>query len=129
MVDLKVLSKRDLSNRMCNYIERVENLKNIIIDLLNNYDPKNIDKIRDEYRNLKNEIKEEANYLGKEKNKIVDISEVHNCYYWSIMEASAYGFNSRINSTIDQRLYFSVEEVYYKLTKYYDAIEWKNHTM
>ncbi len=45
------------------------------------------------------------------------------------MEASAYGFNSRINSTIDQRLYFSVEEVYYKLTKYYDAIEWKNHTM
>lgn len=129
MVDLKVLSKRDLSNRMCNYIERVENLKNIIIDLLNNYDPKNIDKIRDEYRNLKNEIKEEANYLGKEKNKIVDISEVHNSYYWSIMEASAYGFNSRINSTIDQRLYFSVEEVYYKLTKYYDAIEWKNHTM
>ena len=129
MVDLKVLSKRDLSNRMCNYIERVENLKNIIIDLLNNYDPKNIDKIRDEYRNLKNEIKEEANYLGKEKNKIVDISEVHNSYYWSIMEASAYGFNSRINSTIDQLLYFSVEEVYYKLTKYYDAIEWKNHTM
>ena len=39
MVDLKYYL-RDLSNRMCNYIERVENLKNIIIDLLNNYDPK-----------------------------------------------------------------------------------------
>jgi len=101
----------------------------MIIDMLNSHDPKNIHKIKDEYRDLKNEIKEESNYLSKEKNNITDISEEHNCYYWSIMEASAFGFNSRIDSTIDQRLYYSVEEVSYKLTKYYDAIEWKSHTM
>lgn len=85
--------------------------------------------IKQEYAELKKCIKEEHDYLSKQKNDISHISQVHNAYQYGILECSAWGFSSRVGSNIDIMLFNSVEEAEYKLTKFLsDVDEWKNYS-
>lgn len=84
------------------------------------------DWIKKEYSELKKCIKDEYDYLSKQKNDISHISQVHNAYQYGILECSAWGFSSRVGSSINQDLFNSVEEAEYKLTKFLsDLEEWK----
>ena len=82
------------------------------------------DEIRDEYKMLKEELRQDAHYLSLARN--LDGSEIYESFFKpSILEAAAFGFTVAINKPINYSMYNSVSEAHYKLTKYYSLEKWK----
>lgn len=122
MKDLKETTEMELLYKAKEYEKRMLDLEKDISDFMNG----NIQKesiIKNEYKKLKNEIREESKYLDKRRNSMLHISDIHNAYQHGIMECAAFGFRERVNSKIDQKLFNSVEEAEYRFTKYLIALD------
>ncbi|KEZ90126.1 hypothetical protein [Lacrimispora celerecrescens] len=118
MLELKKLSKKELAERLLNYIKELNELEKLISEYIQNKNG-NSDSIRLKYKKLKQDIDEEYKYLSKSSNECMDeVSVVHNSYKAGVMEASAKGFTSRSNSKIDQSLFNSVADALYYLEYY-----------
>ena len=120
------MSDSELANIMVNYILRIENLERII----NNYlvyplnRTINEDNIKSEYKQLKNELREDAAYLDLLKNR--DGSYLYMNYFSpSIREASAWGFAVSVNHRVNQEMFNAIEEAHYKLTKRKSLEQWE----
>lgn len=120
MVDLKSMSNEEILKRKDFYVKRLEHLKEEISMYLSGEHKELGECIKEEYTALKREIREEANYLKKRDNNILNVSQEHNGYAWGIREASAYGFTVRINSPINQKMYNSVAEARYRINKCFE---------
>lgn len=118
-MDLILMSNQEVAKRMYDYIVRIDYLKDQVSKILNN-EAQGVDRqfIKDEYKALKQAIKEDAHYMSLSRNKKRDDSVLQNQFRWVIHEASAFGFNSSTNSKIDFNFWSSIEEVRYKLTKH-----------
>ena len=126
MPDYKNLKDYELACIMVDYISRVNQLEEIIGRYIDDRGIETISayQIRDLYRQLKGELRENANYLNLVRN--YNGSELYMCFFRpSVLEAAASGFSTPVNRAIDQRFFSSVAEARYKLTKYYSFEEWK----
>lgn len=124
-MDYKNLSDSELATIMVNYINRVGHLKELIAGYIDNVNHGSIqpDRIKDEYRRLKAELREDADYLDLVRNQ--NGSQLYMGYFSpSIREASAWGFTVPVNHRIDYQMFSAVAEAHYKLTKYYSLEQW-----
>lgn len=120
MVDLKSMSNEEILKRKDFYVKRLEHLKEEISMYLSGEHKELGECIKAEYTALKREIREEANYLQKKSNNILAISQEHNGYAYGIIEASAYGFKSKTNSSINEEMDNSVAEARYRINKCFE---------
>ena len=125
-MEYKTLQDSQLAEIMVGYIHRSEILMKQISSYINNetceYDNATI---RNEYRSLKNEIREVAAYIRRSNNR--NGSELYEGFFvGSISEAGAFGFGVSTNARINQQMYSAVEEARYRLTKYKSLENWKN---
>ena len=126
MIDYKNLKDTELAGIMVDYISRVNQLEEIVGQYINSSDNGTISayQIKNLYKQLKDELRETANYLRLVRNH--GGSKLYMYFFCpSVQEASAFGFSAPVNSTIDQRFYSSVADAQYKLTKYYSIEDWK----
>ena len=124
-MDYKNLSDSELATIMVNYINRVGHLKKLIAGYIDNVNHGSIqpDRIKDEYRRLKAEMREDADYLDLVRNQ--NGSQLYMGYFSpSIREASAWGFTVPVNHRVDYQMFSAVAEAHYKLTKYYSLEQW-----
>lgn len=125
-MDYKRLPDSELAKVMVNYITRIEHLQSIIARGLDGSDCGIIpdDRIKDVYKQLKNELREDAKYLNLVRNQ--NGSELYKHYFSpSIFEASACGFMVPVNRTIDEKMFRAVAEARYRLTKLKTLKEWE----
>lgn len=124
-MDFKNMSDSKLASVMVNYINRVGHLRDVIAQYLDEFGRYDIspDKIKDEYRELKNELREDAKYLDLDRNQNGSKLYMY-IFLQSIREASAWGFTVPVNHRVDQEMFSAVDDAYDKLTKYYTLEEW-----
>lgn len=124
-MDYKNMTDVELANIMINQISRVSHLLNIIRIYLeqkqNSIIP--VERIKEEYKTLKNEFKEDYNYLILSKNQKGSYIYMSK-FAPSIKEAYAEGFVVPSNSKVDFKMFSTVETAHYKLNKYYSLEEW-----
>lgn len=124
-MDYKNMTDVELANIMINQISRVSHLLNIIRIYLeqkqNSIIP--VERIKEEYKTLKNEFKEDYNYLRLSKNQKGSYIYMSK-FAPSIKEAYAEGFVVPSNSKVDFKMFSTVETAHYKLNKYYSLEEW-----
>ena len=131
MTELKTMNDQELAVRIVDYVERVQklmdNIEPFLQKMVSREESYKIDLIRDEYKRLKQEIKDDAHYLDLGRNERNDPgARLYNAFFDpSIREASAEGFMAPTNSKIDYRFYDALATARYKLTKYHDLDEWK----
>jgi len=125
-MEYKTLQDSELAEIMVRYIHRSEILMEHISCYINNKDCEYDNAtIRNEYRSLKNEIREVAAYIRRSNNR--NGSELYEGFFvGSISEAGAFGFGVSTNARINQQMYSAVEEARYRLTKYKSLENWKN---
>lgn len=117
------MTDSELANIMINYIGRIENLQNIIGRYLEGNRSISSLKIREEYKNLKEELRRDASYIRLERNS--EGSKLYRgAFVPSIREAAAYGFCVSSNSSVNGSMYNAVAEANFKLNKYYSLEEW-----
>ena len=124
-MDYKNMSDSELATIMVNQINRTAHLQMIIARYLDGSDHGSIpaENIKNEYRQLKQEICKDADYLDKTKN--ANGSDLYVYYFRpSIRNAAAFGFTVPVNSAINQKMYSAVEEAHYRLCKYHSLEEW-----
>lgn len=124
-MDFKNMSDSDLAAVMVNYIGRIEHLADLISKYIQDVNREYIheERIREEYKLLKYELRKDADYLGLARNR--DGSQLYKyAFSHSIREAAAWGFAVPVSHRIDQRMYGSVSDARYKLTKYYTLEQW-----
>lgn len=125
-MELDELSNKEIAQRMVDYIKRVNKLMDIISPYLNSYKRcSEKDFILSEYKLLKDSIREDAHWLDLQRNDNKDNSILQKQFRWSIPEAAAFGFTAPTNSRIDYKLYHSLAEAKYKLTKFVSLKEWE----
>lgn len=124
-MNLLKATERELLLRAKSYFDRIIKLEiNVSGYLSGNREKENL--IKEEYRKLKQEIRDEAKFFQAEKNSIMDISRTHNCYQAGIEECAAHGFETKANGKITQKMFNSLEEAEYRLAKYVtDLEEWR----
>ena len=125
-MELKRMTDAQLARRIINYVERIDKLKMAISQYIENNHRSDAlhDYIRSEYRQLKNELREDARYVDLQRNKVGSTLYMTN-FMGSISEASAWGFLVPLNARINQQFYSSVADARYKLTKYISLDRWK----
>lgn len=124
-MDFKNMSDSELARVMVNYISRVEHLADLISKYIQGVNREYIheERIREEYKLLKYELRKDADYLGLSRNR--NGSQLYiGVFSCSIREAAAWGFTVPVNHRIDQRMFGSVSDAHYKLTKYYTLEQW-----
>ena len=124
-MDFKTMSDSELATVVVNYISRIEYLADLISKYIQGVNREYIheERIREEYKSLKSELRKDADYLGLTRNR--DGSQLYkNAFSCSIREAAAWGFTVPVNHRIDQRMFGSVSDAHYKLTKYYTLEQW-----
>ena len=96
---------------MVNYINRIENLQNMISGYI---DRRIVDippeKIRAEYRQLKYELREDAKYLDQVRNKNGSIL-YKSAFSPSIREADAFGFTVPVNAAVNFQMFSAVKKL------------------
>ena len=124
-MDYKNMSDSELASVMVNYINRIKHLKEMIALYLGCPDRGYVqaDQIKAEYRRLKNELREDANYLYLSRNRNGSVIYT-SAFSPSIREAAAFGFTVPVNSIVNHQMYSAVEEAHYKLRKYKTLEEW-----
>ncbi len=125
-MELIKMTDREVAKRMYDYVIRTNNLLNLVSKVLNRTSDK-VDKdfIKEEYKLLKEAIKEDAHYMSLSRNKKRDESILQTRFNWAVQEASAYGFIAAVNSKIDYKFFSSIEEARYRLTKGTSEEKWK----
>lgn len=125
-MDYKIMTDSELASIMVNYINRVGHLKEMIGRYLDNVDHGNIrpEQIKRAYRELKNELREIADYLWLERNRRGSVLYI-SAFSPSIREAMAEGFTVPVNTAVNFRMFSSVADAHYKLTKYVSLEEWE----
>lgn len=126
-MDFNNLSDSELATIMVNRISRTAHLKMLIARYLDGSNRGRIpaENIENEYRQLKEENRRDADYLDKAKN--ANGSDLYMYYFRpSIRNAAAYGFNVSVNAAINQKMYSAVEEAHYRLCKYHPLEDWEN---
>lgn len=123
-MDYKNMTDSELAAIMVNYINQVAHIKDLIGCYLDRENSGNIraDQIKAAYRDLKNELRETADYLWLERNRNGSILYM-SAFSPSIREAMAEGFVP-VNAAVDFKMYSSVADAHYKLTKYVSLEEW-----
>ncbi|MGN1305060.1 MAG: hypothetical protein ACI4YB_08500 [Oscillospiraceae bacterium] len=124
-MNFKNMTDSELAEVMVSYITRIEHLQHIISQHIERgiRDVIPAEKIKNEYRQLKYELREDAHYLELHQNR--NGSDIYkSAFSPSIREAAAFGFTVPVNSTINFTMYSAVEEAHYKLTKIYNLEEW-----
>ena len=124
-MDFKNMADSELASIMVNYINRVAHLQDLIARYLDGSDCGSIsaDSIRTLYRQIKDELRSDADYLELVRNQ--NGSNLYMYYFRpSIREASAFGFTLPVNRVINQQFYGVVADAHYKLTKYYSLEKW-----
>ena len=119
------MSDSELARVMVDYINRVEHLKNLVGRYVDGAGRGEIQEemIRKMYKELKTEIREDADYLGLVRN--YDGSTLYmGAFRPSIREAAAWGFTVPVNGRINQQFYSAVADAHYKLTKILSLEEW-----
>lgn len=116
---LKELSEDEILIRKEMYLKRLDNLMQNISDFFETHDSALGYSISEEYKAIKEDIRDEAKYLDCKKNDISHISKIHQAYSFGISGASAFGFTVRSNGKIDRRMFSAVEEAYYRLNKFF----------
>lgn len=119
------MTDSQLASIMVNYINRVGHLQEVIgiyIDKPGHggFSP---EQIKTEYRQLKNELREIEDYLSLERNFQGSVLYI-SAFSPSVREAMAEGFIVPINAAVNFKLFSSVANAYYKLTKYVSLEEW-----
>jgi len=128
MHDLKNMSDYELAQRVVNYVERLEILMDDVSNVIDGprrIEAYELDRVKEEYKRLKEEIKSDAHYVRLSRNRTGEFDLYESIFVPSIREADAFGFTSPTNSRINQRFFSSIEEAHYKLTKYHGLDEWK----
>lgn len=124
-MDYKNMLDSELAQIMVNYISRVRNLMDIIARYIEHPNDRPIaaDRIKAEYSRLKNELRDDADYLNLMRN--FNGSQLYMYIFSpSIKEAAAHGFTLPTNHKIDQQMHSAVEEAHYRLNKYYMLEQW-----
>lgn len=124
-MDFKNMTDSELAEIMVNYISRVAHLRDLISRYIDGTDHGSIsaDRIRALYRQLKDELRADANYLSLVRN--YNGSSLYMYYFCpSIREAAAFGFTVPVNRAINQQFFGAVADAHYKLTKYRSLEEW-----
>lgn len=124
-MDFKNMSDVELASVMVNYINRVAHLRDLVGRYIDGTDGGNIpaDRIRDLYKQLKDELREDAKYLDLVRN--YNGSTLYmGAFRPSIREAAAFGFTVPVNRAINQQFFGAVADAHYKLTKIYTLEEW-----
>ena len=124
-MDYKNMSDSELAVVMVNYINRVDHLKQLISNYIDGSDCGSMSeaRIKEEYAQLKKEIRDDADYLYLKRNR--DDRPIYmGAFLPSIREAAAFGFTVPINHRVDQQMFSTVADAHYKLTKYYTLEEW-----
>lgn len=124
-MDYKNMSDSELASVMVNYINRIKHLKEMIGRYLDRPDRGYVqaDQIKAEYRKLKNEIRQDADYLYLSRNRNGSFLYT-SAFAPSIREAAAFGFTVPVNAAVNRQMYSAVEEAHYKLRKYKSLEEW-----
>lgn len=125
-MEFKRMTDSQLAEIMINYIQRIDHLRQIISAHIDGRDNGSISpvRIREEYSQLKQELREDAHYLSLSRNR--DGSALYVGFFQpSICEAAAWGFTVPSNGAIDQRMYGAVADAHYKMTKYHSFEEWE----
>ena len=119
------MSEKELAAYIVQYVDRIESLVKDVSNFLNGDISLGKEKIQLRYKTLKKEIKADSHYVSLLRNQNNQNKIYTTFFISSIAEASAFGFSSTINSKIDFKLYTSLAEASYKLTKYYSYEKWK----
>ena len=124
-MEYKYMTDAELASIMVSYITRVDHLRDMIGRYLDRADHGNIraDQIKTAYRELKNELRETADYLWLERNRKGSVLYM-SAFSPSVREAMAEGFTVPVNATVNFRMFSSVADAHYKLTKYVSFEEW-----
>lgn len=117
MDDLKKFTEQQLIERAKSYHQRLDVLMHDISKYMN-ISKGYKESIKNEYADLKKHITEEYRYFSANKNDIMDISKIHNCYQSAILEASANGFSAKVNSNINQNMFSSLDDADYYIIYY-----------
>lgn len=127
-MELKQFTDKQLAERIVDYIERAMKLKNKICS----YSPLSESRINDEYiirreyEELKNQIREDANYVDLKRNNNPNNKLYSEIFSKSIKEAAAYGFKAAVNAKINQDMSIAVDEAIYYLKKYKSIDDWRS---
>lgn len=126
-MELNRLSDQQIAVRIVGYVERLEALMSDVGSYMQGKkESYQNERIHDEYKMLKDEIRVDAHYLGLSRNERDDASKVYEGFFRpSIMEAAAFGFTVPTNSRIDYKFHSAIEEAHYKLTKYFSLKRWQ----
>ena len=124
--ELSTLSDKQVAERMVDFIQRAEALRKQIDAYL--YDPRaSIDQqaVLDEYACLRDEIREDAQWLRLEQNSwFKKENNLRNAYHCRIYETAASGYKQPIRSGVNFKIYEAAEIGVYNLTKPYLLEEW-----
>lgn len=118
-MDLNEFTEEQIIERKEMFMKRLDSLMRNISDYMKTYDSSLGYRILEEYKAVKEEIRDEARYLSCNRNDISRISKTHMAYSKGIQGASAYGLTVRSNGKIDQRMHSAVEEAHYRLNKFF----------
>lgn len=126
-MDYKNMSDAELASVMVSYINRVAHLKDLVGRYIDGTDGGCVpaDRIRELYKQLKDELREDAKYLDLVRN--YNGSNLYmGAFCPSIRAAAAFGFTVPINKAINQQFFGAVADAHYKLTKICTLEEWEN---
>lgn len=117
MNELKNMTDYELAQRVSEYRNRLSQLMSEVSQFLNDGTGFR-EKILEEYKSLKNDVKADAHYVDLVVNHKGRAKKYHDIAH-SLSEAAAFGFAAPTNSPINQKFYSSIEEAHYKLGKCY----------
>jgi len=124
-MEYKNMTDSQLATIMVNYINRVGHLKRAIGIYIDELDHGGFsqERIKAEYRQLKCELREIDDYLWLARNSRGSVLYM-SAFVPSVREAMAEGFRVPINAAVNFKMFSSVADAYYKLTKYLSLEEW-----
>ena len=124
-MEYRMMTDSQLATIMVSYINRVEHLKRVIGIYIDKPDHGGFlpERIKLEYRQLKNELREISDYLWLARNSQGSILYM-SAFSPSVREAMAEGFTVPVNAAVNFKMFSSVADAHYKLTKYLSLEEW-----
>ena len=117
MDELKNMTDQELALRIQAYRNRLRALMSEVSDYMQ-HGAGSKDEILYKYKSLKEDVKADAHYVDlliNHKGK----AKYYRDFTGALSEAAAFGFTAPTNSSINQKLFNSIEEAHYKLGKCY----------
>lgn len=123
-MELHKMSDQDLIKRMSNYMEVLEVLIIQTSKLLDNSrkDSSKSEEIRRLYGQLKADIKTDASYVSKVRNKIYDNS-IYSTVFSPAVNEAAVSLKAFTNSHVNEELINSIIDAREMISYYYDQLD------